>query len=176
MRKKRDFSEGAVYHVTSRTNEKKRAFEKKVGQKIMLITLQNAKDRFHFRLDNFCIMPTHIHLLIRPAEGTCLSYIMCWLKTVAAKRWNFIHGTSDHLWGHRYYARVIKDPHEYYSVMDYIDQNPVKSGLVSAPAEWKASGAFYKAHGLSGLVDYLSTERLKYVKLLPEKAPGAFFH
>ena len=33
------------------------------------------------------------------------------------------------------------------SLMDYIDQNPVKAGLSETPYDWKASGAFYKAQG-----------------------------
>jgi hypothetical protein len=59
MRKKREFTEGTYYHVTSRTNDKIRVFENKLGRKIMLITLQDAKDKFRFRLANFCIMPTY---------------------------------------------------------------------------------------------------------------------
>ena len=73
MRKKREFIEGAFYHVTSRTNDRIRIFKNKLGRKIILIVLQNAKDKFRFRLANFCIMPPHIHLLLKPIEGTGLS-------------------------------------------------------------------------------------------------------
>ena len=168
MYKKRDFSEGAFYHVTSRTNNKIHVFENKLGRKMMEITLQDAKDKFHFRLTNFCIMPTHIHLLIQPEEGTRLSSIMHWIKMQSAKRWNFMNGSSNHLWGYRYYSRLIKDQQDYDNVMEYIDQNPVKEGLTAIPVEWKASGAFYKAHGLTELVDYDPSEQAKYfdVKLL----------
>jgi REP element-mobilizing transposase RayT len=55
-------------------------------------------------------MPTHIHLLITPGEGGDLTRIMHWIKTHSAKRWNRIHGSTDHLWGARYFARPIKDP------------------------------------------------------------------
>jgi len=166
--KKRVFVEGAFYHVTSRTNNKIRVFENKLGRKIMEITLQNAKEKFHFRLTNFCIMPTHIHMLIQPETGTKLSSIMHWIKNQSAKRWNFIHGSIDHLWGQRYYSRAIKDQKEYEFVMEYIDQNPVKEGLAASPADWKASGAFYKSQGLKDLVDYDQFEYEKYkdVKLL----------
>jgi len=88
MRKKREFLDGAFYHVTSRTNDKLRIFENRLGRKIMLIVLQAAKDKFRFRLANFCIMPTHIHLLIEPGEGTNLSMIMRWIKTRSARWWN----------------------------------------------------------------------------------------
>ena len=99
MRKKREFIPGAMYHVTSRTNDKIRVLENNLGRKIMLMTLQDAKDKFCFRLANFCVMPTHIHLLIEPGEGTCLSMIMQWIKTNSAKRWNRIHGSKNHVWG-----------------------------------------------------------------------------
>jgi len=152
MRKKREFSNGVFYHVTSRTNDKIRVFENNLGRKIMLITLQDAKEKFDFILTNFCVMPTHIHLLIQPAEGTCLSKIMQWIKTMSAKRWNFIHKSTDHLWGHRYFARMIKDKQEYEFVTDYIEQNPVAAGLVQNPADWEASGSFYKSRNIDGLI------------------------
>jgi len=137
----------------------------------MLMALQDAKDKFRFRLANFCIMPTHIHLLIEPGEGTCLSQIMQWLKTKTAKRWNKIHGSIDHMWGNRYFARLVKDPEDYLSIMEYIDQNPVKSGFVSEPADWKAGGAFYKAHNIEGIVDFMESDRQRYIKLLSPIPP-----
>ncbi|MDR1248932.1 MAG: transposase [Treponema sp.] len=133
----------------------------------MLFVLRDAKERFGFRLANFCIMPTHIHLLIIPGEGGNLSQIMHWIKTHSAKRWNRIHGSTDHLWGERYFARVIKDPRDYFSVMEYIDQNPVKAGLAPYAGDWKPSGAYYIRHNLSGPVDYTDMDRLPYIKLLP---------
>ena len=137
----------------------------------MLMALEDAKDKFRFRLANFCVMPTHVHLLIQPGDGTCLSQIMQWLKTRTAKRWNFIHGSKDHLWGNRYFARLVKDPEDYLSIMEYIDQNPVKAGLVNAPSEWKAGGAYYKAHNIPGLVDFIQSDRQHYIKLLSPIPP-----
>jgi len=167
MRKKRLFREGAIYHVTSRTNDKIRVFANNLGRKIMLLVLEKAKEKYGFKLHNFCIMPTHIHLLITPAGGTSLSRIMQWIKTYSAKRWNCIHGSTDHLWGDRFFARPIKDLREYFHVHNYIDQNPVKAGLVHNPQDWRASGAYYIANDISGLVDYVAFERQAYIKLLP---------
>jgi putative transposase len=167
MYKERKFTAGSFYHVTSRTNDKIRVFENNLGRKIMLITLQDAKEKFRFRLTNFCIMPTHIHLLIKPAENTSLSMIMYWIKIRSAKWWNRVHGSKDHLWGQRFYARVIKDPQEYESVMDYIDQNAVVVGLAATPEEWKASGAFYKSLNISGLVDFIPNTAPPDIKFLP---------
>ena len=146
MRKKRHFVDGAIYHVTSRTNNKVKIFENRVGRKIMTIILREAKEKFNFKLYNFCIMPTHIHLLIEPAKETGLNKIMQWIKTNSAKSLNRIFYSIDHLWGHRYYARIIKNQNDFETVMRYIDENPVKEGLVTAAKKWTASGAYYRAH------------------------------
>lgn len=130
------------------------------------MALQDAKDKFRFRLANFCVMPTHIHLLIEPGEGTNLSMIMQWIKTRLARRWNFIRGSTDHVWGNRYFARAIKDHWEFEDVMNYIDQNPVKAGLVEKPSDWKASGAFYKENNIYGVIDNSLTEPKTYTKML----------
>ena len=167
MRKKREFREGSTYHVTSRTNSKIRVFGTNLGRKIMLLVLEEAKEKYQFRLHNFCIMPTHIHLLITPENDTNLSKIMQWIKAHSAKRWNFIHGSSDHLWGERFFARALKDRREYFFVHNYIDQNPVKAGLVHNPQDWKASGAYYIANDVNSIVDYIPMERQTYIKLLP---------
>ena len=166
MRKKREFMEGAAYHVTSRINDKIRIFDNNLGRRIMLFVLENAKEKYGFRLHNFCIMPTHIHLLVTPANGTNLSRIIQWIKTHSAKRWNCIHGSKDHVWGERFYSRPVKSLREFFSIHTYIDQNPVKAGLVKNAPDWKASGAYYIANDINGLVDFLPSQRLEYIKLL----------
>jgi len=167
MRKNRVFAPGATYHVTSRTNDRNRVFASYLGQKIMLMTLQAAKAKYRFKLHNFCIMPTHIHLLITPTDGTDLSRIMQWIKTQSAKYWNRIHGSTDHLWGSRFFVRQIKDPWDYFSVSAYIDQNPVKSGLASYPPDWKPSGAYHITHNISSLVEFTPLSRQAYIRMLP---------
>ena len=114
-----------------------------------------------FTVSDFCIMPTHIHLLITPKSGTDLPKIMLWIKTIFTKRWNALKKTLGHLWGNRYFARPIKNNGDYLTVMDYIDKNPVKKGFVVYPEEWKESGAFHICHEIPGFVDStFSTTRL----------------
>jgi len=96
---------------------------------------------------------------------------MQWIKTRSAKHWNRIHGSTDHLWGHRYFARPVRTPQEYEFVMNYIDQNPVKAGLAPSPAEWKVSGAYYKARNIPGLIDFSPADRQSYQKLLSPIPP-----
>jgi hypothetical protein len=91
---------------------------------------------------------------------------MHWIKLRSAKYWNGVHGSKDHVWGQPYFARTVKDTADFSAIMNYIDNNPVKSGLVASPEEWKASGAYYKANNISGLVDLSPNSRSPYIKLL----------
>jgi len=152
MREKREIIEGATYHVTSRTNSKIHAFSGKAGQKIILLVIKDAKEKYGFRLHNFCIMPNHFHLLITPGNETNLSRIIQWIKTNTAKIWNFTNNSNDHLWGERFFSRPIRDIEDYLIVNNYIEQNPVKAGLVCNPCDWKASGAYHIANE-SELID-----------------------
>jgi len=172
MRKIREIIEGAAYHVTSRANGQVHAFSGNLGRKIILITIEEAKEKYGFRLHNFCIMPNHIHILITPVNGTNLPQIIQWIKTNSAKSWNCTFNKKDHLWGDRYFSRPIKDIKDYLNVNNYIDQNPVKSGLVQNPQDWRYSGAFYIANDIRGFVDFTYLERFKYIKLLEYKSPN----
>ncbi|MDR2808590.1 MAG: transposase, partial [Spirochaetaceae bacterium] len=99
---------------------------------------------FKFKLWSFCIMSNHFHFLITPAEGQSLSEILKWIKMVFAIRWNKLNHKTGHFWGDRFYSRVITDEQDFWNVYNYIDQNPVKAGLVKEPCEWKYSGAYHR--------------------------------
>ncbi|MDR1178893.1 MAG: transposase [Spirochaetales bacterium] len=162
MRKRRNFVEGAAYHITSRTNNKVRIFEQRIGQRIMLLVLAEAKKKFGFRLANFCVMPTHIHLLIIPGLGTNPAGIMHWIKMKSSKFWNSVHGSSGHIWGNRYFAGEIRTAENYRLVMDYIDNNPIKAGLSRYKGEYPASGAYYIRNNRGDFVDYDDFARIPY--------------
>ena len=153
MRKRRVFIEGAAYHVSSQTNNKTFIFNNTFDRNLMVLILRAAKRKYRFKLHNFCIMPSHIHLLITPANETDLPKIVQWIKTNFAKWWNHIHGSKGHLWGERFFSRPLRDIQEYLIVNYYIDQNPVKAGLVDNAPDWRASGAYYIANGQSDLID-----------------------
>jgi REP element-mobilizing transposase RayT len=77
-----------------------------------------------------------------------------WIKMVFAIRWNKKHHKTGHFWGDRFFSREIKDEKDFWTVFEYIDQNPVVAGLVKKPEEWQYSGAYsrtqYCQHCLAG--------------------------
>ena len=58
--------DGALYHVTSRGNERKLIFKDDIDRKLFLDTLARVNDRFHWICHADSLMNNHYHLVIEP--------------------------------------------------------------------------------------------------------------
>jgi putative transposase len=122
-------------------------------KKLFLSFVGKAKRKFHFRLRDFCIMGNHIHLSIKPGKDGNLSEIMQWIKCNFAKAWNKANGRKGHVWGERFYSRIISGITDFLRVREYIADNPVKAGLVERAAEWMFGSLYHRLHRLTSLLD-----------------------
>ncbi|MDR3284451.1 MAG: transposase [Treponema sp.] len=146
---------GAAYHVTARTNRSEPIFDPRPASELFLLVLKQAHKRFVFELPNFTIMPNHIHLLIKPSDDESLSKIMQWILSVFAMRWNRAHDLHGHVWGERFFSRIINSEADWLHVFAYIDENPVRANLVGQPWQWKNGGIWQHRTGRSDIVNGL---------------------
>ena len=77
------------------------------------------------RLDKYCIMPDHIHLILFLEDGRTqfaptVSRIVKQFKGVVTKRLGFSP------WQRSYYDHVIRNEQDYLETWTYIDNNPSK--------------------------------------------------
>jgi putative transposase len=162
MRKNRQLLEGAEYHVTARINRGEKIFLAREDRELFMSILKRAKQKYNFSLKNFCIMGNHIHLLIKPAAGESLSKIMQWLLGVFAQVWNKKHGLSGHLWGDRFFSRIILGLLDFLRVFLYIDNNPVFTGLVEESEQWEYGGLWHHKKGLMDIMGPLDPAVIEY--------------
>lgn len=92
-----------------------------------------------YRLIAWCVMPNHVHVLIRQAAHSSLGQIVRSWKGRSARVINDRLGLSGRLWGPDYFDRVIRDDAHFWNAIHYIHQNPVRAGLVADPAAWPFS-------------------------------------
>lgn len=71
--------DGAVYHVTARTNKKEMLLGTPLSRELFLEVLIGAKEKYDFYIESFVIMGNHLHLLIKHLNGSKLSEIMKWI-------------------------------------------------------------------------------------------------
>ena len=78
---------GAVYHLTSRGNEKRHIFLGDEDRKSFLNLLADVNTRYHWICHAYCLMNNHYHLLIETPEGN-LSMGMRQLNGVYTQAFN----------------------------------------------------------------------------------------
>jgi REP element-mobilizing transposase RayT len=61
--------DGALYHVTSRGNERRAAFRDDTDRVLFLNTLAQVTERFHWICHAYCLMTNHYHLIIETPDG-----------------------------------------------------------------------------------------------------------
>ena len=103
---------------------------------------QNALLKGHeknYRLLAWCIMPNHVHALIKQFDTTPLGTIIQQWKGGSARRINQTLERDGALWAKDYFDRVIRDEDHFWNAITYIHHNPVRAGLVQQPKDWPFS-------------------------------------
>lgn len=98
-----------------------------------------------YRLSAWVIMPNHLHFLATPLENVELSQIAHSVKSFTAHEANKLLKRTGQFWQHEPFDRYIRNRKHFVSVVRYIENNPVKSGLCSLPEDWLFSSAFREA-------------------------------
>jgi len=104
---------------------------------------------FHFdgqryHLLAWCIMPNHVHIVIEMIGDHSLSKVVWSWKSFTAKQANAALQRSGVFWDVDYFDRYMRNEEHLSRTIEYVEQNPVKAGLCSAPAEWPCSSARFR--------------------------------
>lgn len=89
-----------------------------------------------FKLLSWCIMPNHVHILIKPLPDVSLTPIMQSLKGFSAHQANKILQRKGAFWQRDYFDRYIRSEKHYFATINYIENNPVKAKLCEKPEDW----------------------------------------
>jgi len=98
-------------------------------------------DSQRYRLIAWCIMPNHVHALIETWERWPLAGVLHSWKSFTASEANKLLGRTGSFWFREYHDRFIRDENHFARAVAYIEQNPVKAGLVKAAHDWKFGSA-----------------------------------
>lgn len=95
---------------------------------------------------DYCLMGTHIHLLVRTRPAT-LSLGMKKLHWYHAVEFNERHTRLGHLFERRFGSNRIWTPERFDYTRAYIQRNPVAAGLAATPEDWPWGSAAARASG-----------------------------
>jgi putative transposase len=117
-----------------------------VADQVVEALLYNAGTLGHYELHAFAVMPNHVHTLVTAAVP--LPQLTRSLKGITAQKANAILGlTGRPFWQEESYDHVVRDRKEFEKIWNYIEQNPVRAGLVREPSEYRWSSASSATRG-----------------------------
>jgi REP element-mobilizing transposase RayT len=94
----------------------------------------------HYVLHSYVVMPNHIHFLLDPLVP--LPRITAGIKGVSARNANIaLARTGQPFWQDESFDHWIRNSAQFERIQNYIEQNPVKAGLVASPEQWRWSSA-----------------------------------
>jgi REP element-mobilizing transposase RayT len=145
-RKQRLEFAGAIFHVYVRRVERRLLYVDDDDYARYIALLERTVEAFDWILLSFCLMPTHVHLLVELREPN-LGQGMKFLHEKYVRWYNDRHTRPGRLFEHRYGAKLVDDDLYFLTVVDYIEANPVSAGLCTKPDGWRWSSRGIVASG-----------------------------
>jgi len=99
-------------------------------------------ERYH--LMTWVVMPNHVHVIVEVRDGWPLGSLVGSWKGASAREINLTLDRQGRLWQPEYFDRYIRDEAHLRRAILYVEENPVKAGLVGRAEDWAFSSASHR--------------------------------
>lgn len=130
-------SKTGIYHVMLRGIDKRDIFLTEEDYLVFLRYIEKARSKTKFTVYAYCLMTNHVHLLLKTEEP--IGNIIKRVAVGYAQYHNIKNGRTGHLFQNRFKSEVVETDKYFLTVLRYINQNPVKAGLVGDMKKYKWS-------------------------------------
>lgn len=130
------------YHIINRGVEQRVIFEEKEDYDFFIEQLSFFSKNFNITIHNYCLMSNHYHLIIETRSEN-LSKFMRQLNGIYAIYFNKKYKRSGHLWQGRFKSWYVTDEAYLYTLILYIEQNPIKAKIVKDITDYPYSSCHY---------------------------------
>jgi len=138
---------GCCYHVLNRANKRALVFHESADYEQFLALIARSQSRLTLPILAACLMPNHVHLVVRPAASADLARWMHWAFTTHVRWYHAKYATTGRIWQGRFKAFVIQEDHHLLTVMRYVERNALRAKLIERAEDWEwGSLAWRRAH------------------------------
>jgi len=123
------------HHIVNRGVNHANVFEEDSDYAVFLQIVCKACKAYSVVLHDYCLMSNHFHLLVETRLDN-LSLFMKHINSNYAIYANKKQKRSGHFWQGRFYSRYITSDNYYYTLIRYIEQNPIEAGIVECVGEY----------------------------------------
>ena len=121
---------GLISHITQRAAGKDVLFIDDNDYRTMMGLMKEISPKYEVSVFAFCLLPNHIHLLVRPANDNLHLFVRDLCGRYATK-FNKRYERRGHLFGGSFRQSVVLNESYLLAVSFYIHLNPVRAGLTN---------------------------------------------
>lgn len=153
--KPRTIEANVVYHIFNRRTDRQCLFPSAGDFDKFLLLMEEGRRRYEVRHCGYCLMDTHYHLALWAHDSTSLGRYLRWLGTTHAIRFRIASGTrgQGHVYQDRYKSRPVRNVLQYFTLIRYIEANPLGPGLVKRAEHWRWSSLSERVSGRTRIIE-----------------------
>jgi len=129
--------ETRTYFITVVTAQRRSLFQVTRTAELLLQTIHHYRAQGKFLLHAFVIMPDHFHVILTPASDVSLEKAVQFIKG----GFSFRLKSKTDVWMRSFNESQISNEENFQSHVRYIEENPVRRGLVKEPRAYPFSSA-----------------------------------
>jgi len=157
-RPKRICPPGEVFHVLNRGVARLTLFEKPEDYDAFLRVLEGVWEEIPLPIFAMVAMPNHWHFVVRPDSDEQVSAFFRRLTVTHTMRWHahYQTGGTGHLYQGRFKSFPVQSDEHLFTVLRYVERNPVRAGLVERAEMWRWGSAWARGQRSSAWPRWLT--------------------
>src|SRR5258708_929984 len=147
---------GVPMHVLQRGNNRAACFFGEADRRFYLKCLATSAARRGCAVHAYVLMSNHVHMLVTPAKAGAVGKMMQDIGRRYVRVINTIHGRTGALWEGRFKSSLIDSDRYLLTCHRYIEQNPVRAGMVAEPGAypWSSHAHYRGSRAQAWITDY----------------------
>ena len=125
-----------IFFATTKTSMGKRLLQSERNANLLIDVLRSLVAEHRFKLNDFVIMPDHIHLLIEVGNDMTIEKAMQLIKGRFSHRLSDEIGYKGEVWQRGFTEVQVMNKQAFETHRAYIAENPVKAGLAPSAEEY----------------------------------------
>jgi putative transposase len=134
-------------HITQRGNNRCDCFVDDDDRQLYLDLLREHAGAQEVAVHAYVLMTNHVHLLVTPRSAGAIGFAMRHVNQRYAQYFNRRHGRTGTLWESRPYSCLVEAEAYLLTCFRYIENNPVRAGMVEKPEDYRWSSHRANAFG-----------------------------
>jgi putative transposase len=139
--------DGAVCHIMQRGNNKQKIFRDDEDYGELLSLFDEYRNEFAFELYNYCLMPNHLHLLLKIFKKEDLPKLMQGIFQSYRFYFKDKYQYTGYLYQGRYKSKLVESDSYLLDCARYIERNPLRAGIADNILQYKWSSYPFYALG-----------------------------